>query len=446
MTNSYLSFSMRYSISLLLVALAFVSCFHKDVMNDRADDVATTFIYSGTDGKCIITKEQVFQAQSKESGGGVTHISGYADYRLTSYDPSTGNVTGRVDLGEGIENAFVVVGTTPGKIWIYSIDPELGLHCRNPKTLEVISDEKTLTATAPLKGFAFARPAWNLLNQSYGWNAENGKLMLSDMQGYHYYFDPAKNTLEKTEDAIVDYTWAVSKTGSTAYFTKDDYVSLGGNGRQKLMYRYEDSTAKLSYLNGELLLDVDPLHDVERKKDAIFVIENEWTGINNWVNRLQLLFPGIEEKKYSQYSHEEWEVKDTISELQRKMDDLQRDKESIERKGTKYLDNAALSDAPGTIFILHATDISDTARMQLTKVQLDGKKLTEAWTIKLADFYRDPEKANSKGAFETVFSDGNPAFGYEWYEISDGKLFMISQLQLICLDAKSGKTLWVHPL
>jgi hypothetical protein len=417
-------------------------------MNDRADDVATAFIYSGTEGKCIITKEQIFQAQNKESGGGVTHISGYAEYRLTSYDMATGEVTGRVDLGEGIEKSFIIMGTTPGKIWIYSIDPELGLHSRNPKTLEVISDEKALSASAPLKGFAFARPEWMKLNQSYGWSAENEKLMLSDMQGYHYYYDPAKNTLEKTEDAIVDYTWAVHAKGSTAYFTKEDYVSLPANGRQKLRFRYEDSTAKFSYLNGEILLDIDPLHDEQLKKEMLKQIGEKNKQLKDSIAELRALFPGmgLAGKPYSQTSGEEWKAKISISQLQQEMDVLKRDKESIERKNSRYLDNAALSDAPGTIFIIHATDISDTAHMQLTKVQLEGKELSETWTIKLANFYRDPEKADTKDAFEKVFSDGNPNFRFQWFDIADDKLFMISQLQLICIDVKSGKTLWEHPL
>lgn len=417
-------------------------------MTDVADDVVTAFIYSGAEGKSIITKEQIFQAQSKESGGGVTNISGYAEYRITSYDPATGNQTGRVEMGEGIEKAFIIMGATPGKIWLYSIDEELGFHCRNPKTLEVISDEKTLTANGPLKGFAFARPEWMKLNQQYGWSARNGNLMLSDMQGFHYYYDPQKNTLEKTEDEIIDYDWAAHKTGSTGYFTKEEYVSLGGNGRQKLKYGYADSTGKYSYLNGEILMDMNPLHDADRKREALVAIAKEEQMIMDSINHLHELFPGmtVEGRSYSQISNEEWKAKHTCESFIRQKEGLERDRENIISEKRKYIDDPVLNDGEGNLFIIHATDVTDTAHMQVTKVNWDGKTFTEKWTVRLNNFYRDPGKADDKGAFETVFSDGNPSFRYQWFDITDDKLFIISQLRMICLDVKSGKVLWEHPL
>src|SRR5687768_6008398 len=130
----------------LFLLLLFSSCFHKDVMNDRADDVEESFIYKGKDGTYIITKEEIFQATSKKSSGGFTQISGYAEYRISSYDLETGNLNGRAELGEGMEEAFTILGATEGKLWIYSIDPDLGFHARDPKTLEILTDEKTLLA------------------------------------------------------------------------------------------------------------------------------------------------------------------------------------------------------------------------------------------------------------------------------------------------------------
>lgn len=237
-------------------------------------------------------------------------------------------------------------------------------------------------------------------------------------------------------------------TGNTGSFTNEEYVFLNANGRQKLMYGYEDSTGKFSYLNGEILMDVNPVHDVERKNNALFDIENEETGIRNTINRLYALYPGIDVEgiKYSELSNEEWKVKNTCDSPDREMESLERERKSITRESLKYIDHPALSDAPGNLFIIHATDVTDTARMLLTKVNLSGKAFTETWTVKLPEFYRYPEKADSKGAFETVFSDGNPNFRYQWFELVDDKLFMISQLRIICIALKSGKTAWEHPL
>jgi hypothetical protein len=177
-------------------------------------------------------------------------------------------------------------------------------------------------------------------------------------------------------------------------------------------------------------------------------IDKEEQKINDSISRLHQLFPGmgVEGRKYSEISNEEWKAKRTCESLIRDKESLERDRESIMRERSKYIDNPVLSDAEGNLFIIHATDITDTSHMQLTKVNLAGRTFTEAWTVKLPNFYRDPQKANNKGAFETVFSDGNPNFRYQWFGIEDGKLFMISQLQLICVDVQSGKTIWEHPL
>lgn len=439
---------MKRILFILAPAFLLASCFHKDVMNDRADDVVTSFVYSGKEGELIITKEEIFQASSKESNGGMTTISGRAEFRMSAYDLATGELTGRADMGDGQEKAFVVLGSSPGKIWLYSIDEELGLHCRNPKTMDLISDEKTICASGPLKGFAFARPEWSQLDRHYGWKADNGLLMLSDMQGYHYYYDPEKNTLQKTEDEIPDYDWAVTNQGTSGYFSRDEYVSLNGDGRQKLRYRYEDSTASFSYLDAEFLLDCNPLHAVALKKQYADSLSRLLASWNDSVNILKKRFPDIGDEVRPSYSGNEELYRATwkLSDYKNKIDDLERELKRSSEKSFKVVDNPLLGAESHTIFIMHATDVSDTARMQISSVKMNGHKFTETWTNRLSDFYRDPDKADSKGAFETVFSDGDPDFRYQWFELHKGKLIIISQLQMICIDAATGKTVWFKPL
>lgn len=60
--------------------LLFSGCFHKDIDTGRADDIVGNLIYSGKEGDFIISKEEIFQANSKSTENGVTHISGYTEY------------------------------------------------------------------------------------------------------------------------------------------------------------------------------------------------------------------------------------------------------------------------------------------------------------------------------------------------------------------------------
>jgi hypothetical protein len=438
---------MKRFLPLLLLPLL-VSCFHKNVMTDRADDVEASFVYNGKSGPLIITKEMIFQASSKESNGGMTKISGRAEYRISSYDPATGNLVGRAEMGDGIDDAFVIMGTTEGKIWLYSIDPELGLHCRDPRTMEVISTEKILSASSPLKGFAFARPEFSKLDDHYGWNAKNGLLMISDMQDYHYFYDPDKGTLTKTEEEIPDYDWAKNPLNSSGYFGEDDYVSIKGSGRQKLTIRYIDSTGKLSFLNAAILIDNDPLHEMAREKAYADSLSRLLAAYKDSLAQLLKKYPGLDDETSprARYTEEAYQASWKKRGYENKAEHIERDLKRTTEPHFNVYDNAVLSDGSGDFFLVHAADVSDTARMNISKLHKQGFAISETWTTPMKNYFRDPDKADDKGAFETVFSDGDPRFDYQWFAVFNDKLIFISQLQMACLDVKTGKILWEKPL
>ncbi|MGL5888603.1 MAG: hypothetical protein ACRC3B_01890, partial [Bacteroidia bacterium] len=93
--------------------------------------------------------------------------------------------------------------------------------------------------------------------------------------------------------------------------------------------------------------------------------------------------------------------------------------------------------------IFHCKDVTDTSRCMITSVTLfEGNNARENWSILLNRYYFNPDKADAMGAFETVMSDGNPEFDYKWFDTHDGKLIMIGQLQMCCIELKTGKILW----
>src|ERR1700720_727634 len=141
-----------FPVAALLSLVLLTSCMHKDVMTDRADDISSSIIYQGKEGNYIINKEVIFQASSKSSGRGFTKISGHNDYRISSYDLATGKLVARVNMKGGMDKGeFIILGVTEGKLWVYSIDPDLGLHYRNPKTLEVIGTQQKIAESPSFK-------------------------------------------------------------------------------------------------------------------------------------------------------------------------------------------------------------------------------------------------------------------------------------------------------
>jgi hypothetical protein len=96
-----------------------------------------------------------------------------------------------------------------------------------------------------------------------------------------------------------------------------------------------------------------------------------------------------------------------------------------------------------TFLVYHASDVTDTAKSIISKVKLNSdSSFTEIWKCNLNGFYFAPDKAIKLGAFETVFSKGDPNLRFQWFDIANDKLLVIAQLQITCIDAKTGKILW----
>lgn len=444
--NSIPHNSMRYYF-LIAVALLITSCFKKDVMHDRADDVETSIIYKGNEGNFIITKEEIYQATSKESGRGFTRISGYAEYRLTSYNLETGKILGRVNMGEGSKNAFIILGTSPGKIWLYSIDPALGLHCRNPKNLEVISNEKKLAENSALKDFSFARPARFVLSQYYGWQLNNGQLIITDIKGFHYYLDPQILTLQKAYEEVPYYNSLENNLNTSGYFAEDSFVSLQNGVRNKLLLRYEESTENYSYVHGQFIIDTDPLNDVKRKKISSDELRNQSDLLNDSLKKIISSNPKLENENADfPYRSNEFMLKRTINNLRNTIDDIEHEQKQLLNNRSPLFSNPLLSEKKECFYVIHAVDVTDTAKAVITKIELKGSHFSEMWSTVLNGFYSDADKAKATGAFNVVFSKGSPEFDYKWFQIEGDKLIMIAQLRMVCMDVNTGKIAWEIPL
>ena len=418
------------------------SCFHKDVMNDRADDVSQSFIYTGKGGPCIITQELIFQATSKESGGGVTHVSGYNECRLTSYDLSTGAMLGRVETGDEVEEGLKIIGVANDQIWCYSITSELGLHCRDPKTLEVLKKESEITALAK---FDFSRPEWANILDYYNYQVANGMLVLTDMQGRLFYFDVVNNTLTETEEQMPEDEWSADYLNSSAYFNEDDYISFFGDGdRKKLQWKYEDTTADLPFLKPKIFINLNELTLYKAEQLRIATATAVRDSVKTAFDKLIAEHPVFanEYASWTEMTKQEQEMRNDYYNLKRDLEERERDLEDL-TDDFHSSNDYVLNDGNYSALIYSASSVSDTARAIITCVDMTRPKtFVERWHLDLTSFYYDPDEAEGAGVFE----DGDPEFGYRWADIQDGKFVMIAQLQMICIDMKTGKQLWQIPL
>jgi hypothetical protein len=411
-------------------------------MNDRADDVSQSFIYTGKGGPCIITQELIFQATSKESGGGVTHVSGYNECRLTSYDLSTGAMLGRVETGDEVEEGLKIIGVANDQIWCYSITSELGLHCRDPKTLEVLKKESEITALAK---FDFSRPEWANILDYYNYQVANGMLVLTDMQGRLFYFDVVNNTLTETEEQMPEDEWSADYLNSSAYFNEDDYISFFGDGdRKKLQWKYEDTTADLPFLKPKIFINLNELTLYKAEQLRIATATAVRDSVKTAFDKLIAEHPVFanEYASWTEMTKQEQEMRNDYYNLKRDLEERERDLEDL-TDDFHSSNDYVLNDGNYSALIYSASSVSDTARAIITCVDMTRPKtFVERWHLDLTSFYYDPDEAEGAGVFE----DGDPEFGYRWADIHDGKFVMIAQLQMICMDMKTGKQLWQIPL
>ncbi len=424
--------------ALVIVFCALSSCFHKDVMNDAADDVSQSFIYTGKNGSYIITQELIFQATSKSSGGGMTRISGYNECRLTSYDLATGAMLGRVETGEQIDEGMSILGVVNDQVWCYSVDTELGLHYRDPKTMEVVKKESELTALA---SFSFSRPEWSRILDYYNFEVANEMIVLTDMQGKLYYLDTEKNTIVETEEEMPDDDWSSDYLNSNAYFNADDYISFTGDGdRKKLQWKYEDTTADLPFLKPEVFIDLNEANLYKGEQERISALTAKRDSAKAVIDKLIAEHPVFADEyaSWSKMTSEERELRNEFSAMKRDLEQIEYDLKELTDDFDDH-NEYALSDKKYSSLIYSASSVSDTARAIITCVDMtQPKKFVERWHLDLTSFYYDPDKAEGAG----VFDEGDPEFGYRWADIHDGKFVMIAQLQMICIDMSTGKQLW----
>jgi hypothetical protein len=418
---------------------ALAACFHKDVMKDNADNVESPLIYQGPEGDYIICLETIFQANSKSSGGGFTRISGYNDYRLSSYELGTGRLSARIDLGKESDNGHaIVLGQTQGKIWLYSSDKRLGLHCRNPRTLEVMASQDQMAAASSLKTILLATPNPNQLNGYFSFDWESGRPILTDKEGYTYLLNPQDYSIEKTIQKIepiqvANYfstygEWAgKGSAGSGMVLTGDTRKTLQPQGRPPV----GDS---LSYLFGKIIMDQSPTRAADRMR-------HDKDSLLSAIHTCEGVIHAYEKANTDALTHIPAQVSGYVN-YQQHENDLMDLQQQLHQLGSGPAQ--MISDDSNTCFIACADRLSDSARLVITKIrQNKDLSCTEIWRCRLGDIYFDRNMAKKNMSnFRTVTSKGNPKYDFQWIDMAGGQLVIISQLKMIGIDMKTGKINW----
>ena len=144
--------------------------------------------------KTLFTIETIYTVTSKKSGGGFTSRSGYTTCFLNAVDVKTGENLQRKKIGD-FKDRIEFMGSLGNKAWFYSYDPAIGLHTRNPATLEVEQSTKDIIAKNPDLSVGLTELGYQTDIDSSG-----KYIFTTTKDGYNYLIDPVTLVATKTDD------------------------------------------------------------------------------------------------------------------------------------------------------------------------------------------------------------------------------------------------------
>ena len=428
-----------YTLLLLLISTTlFSGCFNKSVMKDDADNVEEVIIaYSGGENY-VISKEEIFQATSKSSKQGIRTTSGYVEYRLTSRNLITGNVEKRIELGVREDNFHYFLGCTEGKLWYVSSDEKLGVHARDPKTLDVIVTTNQIVEKNPFLKNNFPKIKWSELSKYFGFDMSSKSPLITDNNGVVYKLNPNTLDAEKSTKSVSRLEFDKNVESNSIEFSEHESAYLNGNPRNHIEYKGKNFTEP-DFLAGQILYssNVVPMKDIfpDYIKPQLKSIEIKQKKLDSLTNLLN-------ENSDTTNNNIRWKFNYLNDEIKRTVDDIKRDNEEIERNSNKNANTLLCSDRG--FFVIHRSSASDTAKVIISKVMLnkEDNTVTSPWSLLLSEIFCDPDKVYDKGGFDYVFSKGSPNLRTKRLVYADDKLVYISMLKAVCVDMKTGKLLW----
>lgn len=415
-------------------------------MKDIADDVKEAVISKTNNGTFLVVKEEVFQAVSKSDKGGFRQISGYTEYRISSYDLNTGQLVKRIELGDRKDNECTFLGETNGKLWYKSVNKKTGIHSRDGQTLDIIDTEEKIIEANPFLKNNLSQPEWNSVPRYYGFDILKKTPMVSDNSGYVYYIDPVTLKTEKTDGSLKNFDFDNSCTSTSIKTDANSNVYLSGNPRNSINL-FSREIKEPSFLKGEFLKSSNVMNAEDANPEFFAPFKKEIEKYLRETDSLKKILGEIDTNTSDKYK--KTSLKYNLQSAERNIgyikDKIKYSEDNIKR----YADDMyyEIIKADKSVFVISQTDVTDQSKVIITKVKLNKDTTVNLqWQTVLNDVYRDPDKGFDKSSFEVVFSKGNP--NLRTMRVVDGgdKLILIFMLKATCFDVQSGKILWTIDL
>ena len=420
------------------------SCFNKSNKTGSADNVAHSFICHTPTGDYFITHEEIFHATSKSSGSTGTFISGYADYRYTVRNIQTGEQVARVVTGDRDED-LAPIGYDGKQLWCYSADKSVGLHARDPTSMQVTIKREQVETINPFLKNTMNAPKIYETPQFYMYDPVTNSIVLTDIQGNFFSLDPTtlKASPVKTKPAFRNNFSHAHSTN--AYRWVDMNISLSGEIRKQIDFG-RDKKSEDSYLNGEIILEQNTKRLSAIAATVIEENNKETARLRQRVDSFLTLYPVLKDERHAYLTIKDYRIPSRFSELRSELERRKRDSSSSINEVVRDLDRIVLGGDSNYIYIIHANNLTDTSSVLITKTALKDNVSNPLWTTLVPQIYFDPSKGIKRNRMSEVFKSGNPQFSYEWYGVEGNVFVGIKMLFAFGIDVTTGKLLWKQQL
>ncbi|MCK9207140.1 MAG: hypothetical protein M0P66_08520 [Salinivirgaceae bacterium] len=384
------------------------------------DNILKVVIYQQEQNNYLILHESFYHPQSESYSKGNTRSIGYNSSRLSVYDLSNGKLVTQKEMGRmDSTEACLVLGCTPGNLWIYSKKYKSGLQSLNPLTLERKTTQAYIYVHLHYDIGRFVEPDWNEMNQFYGFDRIQQKVIVTNHVQEKYLIDMEKFTAEKMVDPVNINPDYKPNLKSAAKFCGENLKMDGFDWM--VIKNSKETYNKTSFLFGQFIIDVNIhrlfLHYLEMQENFQLEIES--------LSKPNLTDFEVSRKAALEYQQSLTKTNLTALFAGRKPDDvlLMPNKESF--------------------FVYSKAEDTDASVIQVSKIHCDEKnQMLMEWKTTVPGMFYNISTARNTREFKAYFGDFPPQIDGIHFELVNNQLLIFYLTQVCGIDVNTGKIQW----
>lgn len=386
----------------------------------RVDNITRLVFFTIDEVPYAAFQETIYKPTTQSYSKGSMASSGFSESRISVYNLTNGRLSaqkymGRIDSAE----SFLLLGYSPGNLWIYSNQFKSGLQSLHPLTLERNLSQANIYAKLSQPIGCFAEPDWQRIADYYAYSPVQHKLIVTNNDGERFYIDPENFCPEKIADDLVlnpVYSDFLSSTASL----KERTWTLSGYDALKLSDS-EEGDYGLSFTYGKFIMEQNPRNLL---KYFVNNQENLMNQLAEWEGR------ATSEKQSLQ-----------LARLQTELDQAKREVQLL--LTGKKSDSKLLQASPETFFIYSRNDDSPESLIRISKIRIKNSGKPELlWERAVPGMFYNVATARNSHMFKLYFGDFYPEFNFHHFELVGNQLIIIYLMQVCSINTETGAEEW----